>query len=357
MDLERLVIRTLGYGECGSGAMRTAVREWYRLYFEQAGREGYEPCLRLPYTIVRKLVSAVFAEYGGFGELDGLEREAVSHALIGGECYLKPLEKGWAVVPRTNLLVLGRDAAGEPVEAVLAEKSVYGGKEYLLMERRLRCAGSLEVENRLFREDRQVKLSEHPAYGALQERFFYPGVDSVGLVRVKTPMANCIDGSREGVSVYAPAVGLIHRIAENEGQLVEEFRNGQSRLVVSRDMLRGGQLVDSTFIALDEDPDRVGITVFSPELREQSYLARQQAYLRAVENVVGLKRGLLSQVEAVDRTATEITSSEGDFAATIRDFQKMWEDAAVRAAALRASLEGKEAEQVRIEWGDGVMGN
>lgn len=357
MDLEQLVIRTLGYGECASAAMRQGVREWYRLYFEEGAREGYDPCLRLPYTIVRKLVSAVFAEYGGCEGLDGLEREAVSHALIGGESYLKPVDKGWIVIPRTNILVLGRDAAGEPVEAVLAERSVYNNKQYLLMERRLFNGDSLQIENRLFREGRQVRFSEHPAYESLRERSVYPGVESVGLVRVKTPMANCVDGSREGVSVYAPAVGLIRRIAENEAQLAGEFQRGQSRLVVSRDMLRGGQLMDDTFISLDEDPDRVGITVFSPELREQSYLNRQQAYLRSVENVVGLKRGLLSQVEAVDRTATEITSSEGEYAATVRDFQRMWETAAEKAIRLRAQLEGKEMPQTQISWGDGVLGN
>ena len=357
MDLERLVWKYLGYGECGSAAMKRAVEQWYQMYFEDRARDGYDPCLRLPYTIVRKLVAAMFAEYAGPAQLDGVAQEAVSHALIGGESYLKPLGDGWAVVPRTNVMVTGREESGEPLEVILAERSAYNGKEYLLMERRTRRNGSLEVENRLFRENKQVRMSEHPAYEGLQEWICLSGVDSVGLVRVHTPMANCIDGSREGISIYAPAVGLMQRIAENEAQLAGEFKRGQSRLVVSRDMLRGGQLMDDTFISLDEDPDRVGITIFSPELREQSYLNRQQAYLRAVENTVGLKRGLLSQVEAVDRTATEITSSEGEYAATLRQLQRMWQDAAKKALWLRAQLEGKEAEDAQISWGDGVLGN
>ena len=357
MDLERLVSRYFGRGECSSAAMKRAVEQWYQLYFEDRAKEGYDPCLRLPYTIVRKLTSAVFAEYEGPAQLQSVAREAVSHALIGGESYLKPLPGGWIVIPRTNVMVTVRSITGEPVEVFLAEQSVYNGKEYLLMERRYRAMDGLEIEHRLFRENKQVRMSEHPAYEGLPEHDFVSGVEGVGLVRVHTPMVNCIDGSREGVSVYAPAVGLLQRIAENEAQLAGEFKRGQSRLVVSRDMLRGGQLMDDTFISLDEDPDRVGITVFAPELREQSYLNRQQAYLRSVENAVGLKRGLLSQVEAVDRTATEITSSEGEYAATIRDFQKMWEQAAQQALELRAQLEGREAEEVQISWGDGVLGN
>lgn len=53
------------------------------------------------------------------------------------------------------------------------------------------------------------------------------------------------------------------------------------------------------------------LAIFSPALREQSFLARKQSYLRAVESIIGLKRGLLSEVEEVERTAKEIISSAG----------------------------------------------
>lgn len=357
--LEQRVISAFGAGDCSSVAMRKAIGDWYDLYYANAPRDGYDPCQQIPYTIVRKLVAAVFAEYEGKGELlaalEPVRREAVAQALIGGESYLKPVGNGWRCIPRSNILILARDGLGEPIDAVMAESSTYGRSRYLLLERRRLENGSLVGENRLFRDGRQVSLAQHPVYASLPDRFVYSGVSSVGLVRVKTPLANCIDGSLEGVSVYAPAVGLIRRIGENEAELTGEFQRGQSRLVVSRDMLRGGQLTDDLFVALDESPDSVGITVFSPELREQSYLNRQQAYLRSVENVVGLKRGLLSQVEAVERTATEITSSEGEYAATVRDFQRMWQEAAEKAAVLAAQMAGKEPEEVQISWGDGVL--
>lgn len=357
--LEQKAAQLFGSGDCSGSAMRRAIGLWYDLYYADAPRPGYDPCQRIAYTIVRKLTGAVFAEYAAEGRVcDGLEpvrREAVAQALIGGECYLKPLGSRWRCIPRPNILVLRRDDLGEPTDVVLAESSTHGGHSWLLLERRQCLDGFLQGENRLFRDGRPVLLSAHPGYGELPERFSYPGVTGVGLVRVKTPIANCVDGSGEGVSVYAPAVGLIRRIGENEAALTGEFEKGKSRLVVSRDMLRDGQLSDDLFIGLDESPDSVGITVFSPELREQSYLNRQQAYLRAVENVVGLKRGLLSQVEAVERTATEITSSEGEYAATIRDFQRMWHAAADAAAELLAQMEGREAEKPTITWGDGVL--
>ena len=121
-------------------------------------------------------------------------------------------------------------------------------------------------------------------------------------------------------------------------------------------MLRDNQLQDSLFVGLDESPESVGITVFSPQLREQSYLNRQQAYLRALENLIGLKRGLLSQVEAVDRTATEITSSEGEYMGLIQELQGVWQAAADSAAALQETLTGERPDW-SIAWGDGVLNN
>jgi len=94
--------------------------------------------------------------------------------------------------------------------------------------------------------------------------------------------------------------------------------------------------------------------VFSPELRQKSYLERQQAYLRSVENIIGLRRGLLSQVEEVDRTATEITCSEGDYMATLTALRQVWQQAAQKASHLQEQLTGSGFDTT-ISWGDGVL--
>ena len=334
-----------GAAECCSQAMRTARQAWFDSYYAAS-------VLRLPYTIVRKLVRGVFAEYGAGGELARSipARAALELALIGGESYLKPVFDGawhWRVIPRSGILVFARDHAGEPTDVGLAEMRQEGRHFYTLLERRQVQNGLLTVSNRLFRSlsenelGREVPLSACAAFAGLPERFTYSkSLGGVGLVRLATPMTNCIDGSGEGVSVFAPAMELMRALEENEAQLETEFRNGMSRLVVSRDMLRGGQLKDELFVALDESPENVGITVFSPELRQKSFIERQQAYLRLVENVIGLKRGLLGEVEAAPRTATEITSSEGEFLTTLLELRRCFEEAAERAD---------------ITWGDNVV--
>ena len=351
-----------GAEDVSSPAMKRAVGSWFDRYYDPTA------LVQLPYTIVRKLVCSVFAEYAAQGQvLSALPaRTALELALIGGECYLKPVMlEGvwqWRAIPRGSILVFGRDWHGEPTDVGLMEKTLCGRFYYTLLERRrVNAKGILTVTNRLFRSTergqlgREVKLSEQPLYAGLPAKYTYPvSLGGVGLVRLRLPMANCVDGSREGVSIYAAAMPLMAAIEENERLLQEEFRKGKSRMVVSRDMLRDGQLVDDLFVGLDESPENVGITLFAPELRTQSFLDRQQSYLKLVENVIGLKRGILSQVEAVDRTATEVTSSEGEYKGLILDLQKCFESAAAKCVALVGRLDGT-AEQAHISWGDGVL--
>ena len=65
------------------------------------------------------------------------------------------------------------------------------------------------------------------------------------------------------------------------------------------------------------------MTVYSPQLRVEQFLARKQDILRSCESLIGFKRGILSEVEAAERTATEITSSEGDYNLTIQELHRL----------------------------------
>ena len=140
-----------------------------------------------------------------------------------------------------------------------------------------------------------------------------------------------------------------------------EFRRGESRVIVSSDMLRDGQLQDHLFVGLDEDPEQVGMTVYSPELRVDAYLARKQEYLRNVESMIGLRRGMLSDANMEERTATEITSSAGDFNLTVIELQQMWQEAQARVLALCGKLSQlyqlpyPEDMAVTVDWGNSTL--
>ncbi len=372
--------RAFGALDRTSTPMRKAIDTWFSLYY---GKVGGDAAQRIAYTVVTKLAKTVFGEYAAIardpaaarviGELGKVGKQALQLALIGGECYIKPwVEDGkfrFTLIPRNHILLFDRDAGGMPTDVGIVERRVGEKCYYTLLERRkLDKAGYLTVENRLYRSynseslGTEVPLSQVDDYAALQQSYTFPQpIGSVGLVQLKTPMFNCVDGSAEGVSLYAAAAELIGAIEENEAQLRGEFTRGQSRILASRDLLRDDKLEDHLFVGLDDDPEQVGITIFSPQLREQSYLARKQEYLRNVESILGLKRGMLSDANAQDRTATEIASSAADYNLTVIDFQAMWQDALEKAVALCACLsQAYQLESIRdmaisVDWGNGIL--
>ncbi|MFQ8832385.1 MAG: hypothetical protein ACLR7U_05605 [Ruthenibacterium lactatiformans] len=64
---------------------------------------------------------------------------------------------------------------------------------------------------------------------------------------------------------------------------------------------RRGQRVREHRPAFTNDQQRAGLTVFSPQLRREAYEARSQN-LRTIENLIGLKRGLLSDAQEVENS-------------------------------------------------------
>lgn len=373
--------------------MRAAIGLWFEMYYRDEADEHTDPSMQLPYTIVQKLTKTAFSEYtttakdtfseGILKALAEKRAEAMQLTLIGGEAMLKPIPdvtgKGFyfAVVPRYNMLIFARDARGNPTDVGTMEVSTAGNCYYTLLERRTVDAGGyLTIRYRLFKSyakdnlGQEVPLSSLPQYEQLQPEYtFTRPVGSVGMVRMKTPMVNCVDGSVDGVSVYAAAVGLIRNINRNEAQLNGEFERGESRIIVSDDMLmldKDGNkgLRDNVFVGLDDDQESVGVTIFSPALREASFLTRKQEYLRAVESVIGLKRGLLSDAETVEKTATEITSSSGEYNLMIIDLQKMWEKTVretVRVCGILGQLyklagaHEVAEDAVEIDFGNGIL--
>ena len=191
---------------------------------------------------------------------------------------------------------------------------------------------------------------------------------TLGLVALKMPTVNCVDGSPDGVAVYEPAMGLIHNINRNEYQLAREFELGRMRIAASADLLTAEngckRLRDDLFVGLEGSEQTVGITAFAPALRNENYEARRQAYLKAVENLLGVKRGILSDAEAVSKTATEINSSAGDYSLSIIEFQNLYYDALQAALRLADQLgqayrlcDGTawDTEVLNVTWGNGVL--
>ena len=393
-----------GGRDVASEEMQTAIKSWIAEYFNRTPDKDSDPCQRLPYTIVHKLEKGMFAEYDSdlqdkdsakgswmrenLIQLNLAKSTAMQWTLIAGEAWLKPVpfqKNGRTffrpqVIRRNQAVVMGRDPDGRLTSIGTTEQTAQGGSWYTLVESRtVDKDGFLQMHNKLYRSSgahllgTPCALDSLSRYAGLSESWVYPKpVGSVGLVPLRTPMANCVDGSLEAVSIYEPAMGLIHNINRNEAQLGREFELGQHRIMAPAEMLRTGdhgerKLDDQVFVGLQEFRAQggIGLTAFSPTLRHESYEARKQSYLKSVENVIGMKRGLLSDVQEVEKTAYEIASTAGDYNLSLIDLQRVWFDAVREYLTLCDTLgrmyhycddtSWDAREQLSISWGNGVL--
>ncbi len=391
-----------GSADITSQEMRAAVKEWFTIFFMREATKEEDPSQRLPYAIVNKLAKAVFSEYdSGISSVDSSQspsvkaqwlnsarrridqrkQELLQWACVGGECFIKPVHKSgdisYHVVRRDRYTVFAREE-NEITDIGMAAYTASGGRWYTLLERRsVDSKGYLTVRNRLFSSSNpdvlgsEVPLSTLPQYAELTREYTYKQpFGGLGMVYVRLPMVNSVDGSRDGMAVYEPAVQAIHNAYRNERQLSDEFELGRSRILVSSDMLSTAPgtdapvVKDNVFAALDASA-ALPIQIFSPQLRDESYERRKQGYLKTCENLIGLKRGILSDVEAAQRTAKEITSSEGDYNLSIIDLQRMYYDALKEALRI-TDLWGQAWQlcddsevdldsELTVDWGNGVL--
>ena len=93
-----------GASDMTTEAMQKAIDEWFHLYYRDQVEDGEDPCQRIAYTLVSKLVRGVFGEYNAHTDstylaamlraLEPVTTRAMQLALVGGESYLKPWLEG-----------------------------------------------------------------------------------------------------------------------------------------------------------------------------------------------------------------------------------------------------------------------
>ena len=393
-----------GQPDVTSQEMRDAINAWRDTYLKREGDKASDPCMRMAYVIVHKLQKGVFAEYSSdildkektakgkwmdrnLSQLDLIRDSILQWMLIGGECWVKPVPRPGPdgstifaplLVHRTDAVILAREPDGRVTSIVTAEHTARGSQYYTLLERRTVDAnGYLTIENKLYASfDRgtlgiRTALSKLDRYAQLPDLYTYPvPVGGVGMTPLRVPLANCVDGSMDAISIYEPAMGLIRNIDQNEKQLNDEFELARDRLIAPAEMLKTGRdgrrtLDDSVFVALKDIHSDLAPTAFTPQLRDEPYERREQKYLRAIENQIGLKRGMLSDAQEVEKTAFEVASTAGDYNLSLLDLQQVWFDGVREYLTLCDTL-GKMyrycdqsawdvTEQLAITWGNGVL--
>ncbi len=274
-------------------------------------------------------------------------RRCTELACASGGVVFKPYldQRRLAVeyVPVERFFPLAIDSRGRVVSAVFAERIKRDGRFYTRLEEHTLDSRGLTVRNLAFSGGgflglgREISLTEVPEWSSLAETVTIEGATKPLFSYFKLPMANTIDPrSPLGVSVYSRCVELICEADKQFSRLIWEYEGGELAVDASVDalLLENGDmkmpaLSRRLFRALDVDAGGSDLySVFAPSLRDKSYLDGLNEMLVRIEDLCGLARGTLSNINNNARTATELKLLRQRSYATVTDIQK----------ALQASL-------------------
>ena len=172
-----------------------------------------------------------------------------------------------------------------------------------------------------------------------------------------------------GVSVFAKAVDTIREADEQYSRFLWEFEGSELAVDVDPSVLRPkkdgkGQemprLNKRLFRGVDLNSDE-SYHVFNPTIRDASLIAGLTQILLRIEDLCGLARGSLSNVQQEARTATEIKHMRQRTYITVADNQKALEHCltdVIRAMDKYATLYNLAPEgeyDVSFEWDDSVL--
>lgn len=143
----------------------------------------------------------------------------------------------------------------------------------------------------------------------------------------KNPTANNLNlQSLEGISCFSRALSLIQDADEQYQRILWEFK--ASELAIDADITvvkENGELPhgkERLFRNLGLDQKDGFYEVFSPDIRDSSLFNGLNKILRRIEFTVGLAYGTLSEVDQVEKSATEVKASKQRSYSTVVDIQK-----------------------------------
>ena len=158
----------------------------------------------------------------------------------------------------------------------------------------------------------------------------------------RNPIKNLVDGSACGVSVFEDAKGRIRKADTQAERFDWEYESGERAIHVDDRALKKDSRTGRFGMAklkkrlyrglnLEDGKDKELLREYSPEMRDEAYRRGLEEYKREIEFIVGLAYGDLSDVQYVEKTATEIkvsklrkynrvTAIQNNLAACLEDF-------------------------------------
>ncbi len=319
------------------------IAEWNRMYSGKASWLSEDVIsLRLEQAIVREFANITLNEMTASvtdKRIDEIFKAAIKDinqnlqkGLASGAMVIKPLDgNNVQYIPQTDFIPIEYDVNGRLTKVIFPEIKQISDREYLirLEYHSLDAEKGLTITNRAFRSSspdslgKEIPLKSVPEWSFLTEGVTYPLMKRPAFGYYVNPIANSIDGSHGGVSIFDSATELIRLADIQFGRLDWEFESAERAIHVDEAAICPVNTA-SVFQAFEVPKlkDRLfkGLNIsggtqdffkeFSPSLREENFIKGLEEYKRAIEFTVGLSYGDISNPQSIEKTATEIKAAK-----------------------------------------------
>lgn len=332
--------RIIGQDVALSGTMINAINDWKDMLNGCApwvAGSDYVESLEIERGICREFADVVLTEMESSvsnKKLDEYYQKAVAglneklqDGLGLGSFILKALPEGkYEFVKADSFIPIRFDDDGKPSDcAFLTLKRMGENQYYTKIERHRFENGGLLIENSVFfSEDkshigRRASLKDVAEWEKIQPVAWYQGMDKMDFGYYRNPIENNVDESPCGVSVFNDAINRIRK-ADIQGSRIDwEYESGERAVHVDESALKHqngrvsmGKLNKRLYrgLNLEFGKDKELLQDYSPQMRDEAYHRGLEKIYRQIEFIVGLAYGDLSDVQEVEKTATEIKAAK-----------------------------------------------
>ena len=240
----------------------------------------------------------------------------------GGKIYYNLVPQNRVTIDETDGdLIIGA--------TVLAEKKVIGGsldsKTYMRWTNYQVKNGNITITQQ-FSDEKGNKIPAPDFWKNIQEVQVITGVDRVLFGYLKSPVNNRNASDTYGVPITYGCEATILEIKETLKQIVREYDLKQAFVGADATMFNGKNALplNGLFQKVDSGDDSF-FEVFDPQFRD--YTTRLQELYRRLESEIGTSKGILSDVQTANATATEIKRSMYDTFTIVDDMRSNIEKA------------------------------
>lgn len=176
-------------------------------------------------------------------------------------------------------------------------------------------------------QGREIDISNIPEWQAINPIETITNVDRVPFGYIKCPINNRIGNDKYGVPITFGCTHTIEEIKECLKQIAREFKIKEAFVGVDSTMFKrneNGEPIlpkSGLYRTFNSDDDNFW-EEFSPDIRDSSYYNRLQELYTRLEKEIGTSKGILTDMDTSNATATEIKRALFDTFTLVNDIRK-----------------------------------